>query len=125
MEKDEYVTNKKSTAKHFGLLEAINNDKLENFVINDAEFKKMLNGLGVTLMDDKEEAIQQNYELGTKVVQVIYGNSNGLTNQVLNNIERNTKVLADAEENKEITTFENGYKIVKKGNTTRKIKLKP
>ncbi len=125
LEKDEYVTNKKSTAKHFGLLEAINNDKLENFVINDAEFKKMLNGLGVTLMDDKEEAIQQNYELGTKVVQVIYGNSNGLTNQVLNNIERNTKVLADAEENKEITTFENGYKIVKKGNTTRKIKLKP
>ena len=124
LEGGEYVTKKSSTKKHYNLIEAINNDDFRGVDANDESLRQMLAQSGIMLHSDlPKEAVKRSNELGGYRAAIIYGNQNSTSDKNLEKIAQNTEVLAEAEKNKEIVTYDNGYKIVKKGNLTRKIKI--
>lgn len=126
LEGKEFVTKVSSAKKHGNLLEAINDDDFSSLNFNDASFKKMLNDMGISLSAEQhKEAVKNNDEVNKLFAVNMFGGSNAKTERYLKNISDNTEVLATDIKEKETVTFEGKYKVVKKGNTIRKIEIKP
>lgn len=123
LEEGEHVTRRKQAQKHSAALDAINVGDFTKLTTDDITFREMLAGMGIHLMEDKkQEALENNRELSQRVAVVMLGGSNG-NESYLRGIEENTAVLAQAERDKETVTIEGDYKVVKRGNVVRKIKI--
>lgn len=121
LEGKEHVTNKRSAKKFPNLLNSINADKWDSLSFNDDAFKEMLNGLGISLSSEQNKTVNKNDELTSGMFNVIMASNNRSMEAYLAQISNNTKVVADDVENKETTTIDGKYKIIKKKNHTRKI----
>lgn len=121
IEKGEWITNRKQTSRRRPLLEAINKGA------SDAEIRNLLSGTGAMLSSDAKKQSLSDYNASEKIQQNYYFNAsrNPYSEARLADIAQHTKVLADAERNKEAEYMEGDFLVRKKGNNIRRIKVKP
>lgn len=121
LEGTEYVVKKKSARKYKNVVEALNKDDFSTVSIDDTGFRNMLKGMGISLEDDTvKKSVNQATEAYN--TQAIIINNSGHSDKYLRSIDQSTKFLAEKEMNKEETLYEDeNVRIVKQGNTTRKI----
>ena len=123
LEDGEYVTRKKVTEKNYNFLEALNNDNLSNLGMNDFTLKKIMNEFGIDLSTDKyKEMSDINFEITKGNYNFIVNNSNKRSEELLQEISDNTSKIQDKDDD-DIITYENGFRIEKRGKLTRRIKL--
>jgi hypothetical protein len=120
IEKDEWVVNKKSSAKYDDLLNAINNDDLSYL-----DYRSLYDLLGKSGIDPSirnkviiQHHEKQIYESQYKDAVIRFGN------QQLSSMDDKLGTLIGIEMNKSTTEDHGDYILVKKGNYTRKIKKK-
>lgn len=114
IEEGEWVVNKKSSEKYDPLLDAINSDKLDR--MSRPQLKRLLEPLGIKLQSDFPEKVLREKNSSQVIVT-----SDGSTSKEL---QKQNEYLKKIAENTDIQTeYVEGYRIEKRGNRIRKIKI--
>ena len=119
-EHGEYVVRQRSTKKYRSVVEALNKDDFSRVDINDAGFKNMLHGMGISLADEMVAKSVSSANSAYNHQSIIVNSSSG--DRYLRNIDESTRLLADKERNREEVLYEDAHmRIVRTGNITRRI----
>lgn len=120
-----FATNKESTKKHRGLLEAINRDDFRNFHEFQSSLDDILKQSGVSLSRNEDTSkvvilAQDNKQQDTKYKQAMYAMAQRMG--ALDDIAQSNRQMLSIEKNKSEVVDMGDYILIKKGNTTRRIK---
>lgn len=124
LERDEFVVRKKQARKYGKLLEAINEDKLSAFDLNDDSLNQMLKELGITFMDSSiKKGLDESKELSQLRTIVVATPSGG--DRELKEMNENIKFLAKSERERTHSWEDEKYIYTKKGSRTTRILKNP
>lgn len=121
LEEGEHVTKKRQTEKYLPLLQVINDDKLKE--MDDKSLVRMLAGLGVHFQEAQhQEALYEAKEYTAHQVNQINVMAASHTPKELSSIDRNLQLMLNRSAGIETVTEEGGYIVIRKGNSTKRIK---
>lgn len=122
LEKGEYVVNVKQTRKYKNILEAINEDTLSAFDINDSGLRYMLSQMGISMSQaDTQEAVKESRKLEAYKVNVTV-NAPGSDMKELN---ENIRFLAQAERERISSWEDDKWVYIKQGSRVEKYLKNP
>jgi hypothetical protein len=121
LEAGEHVTKKRQTEKYLPLLQVINDDKLKE--MDDRSLIRLLSGLGVHFQEAQHrEVLTEAKEYHAHQVNQINVIPSSHTPKELSSIDRNLQLMLNRSAGMETVTEEGGYIVIRKGNSTKRIK---
>lgn len=120
IERDEFIINANSTAKHEKLIDAINRDDFSGLNLSDYSLKELLKGTGVSDQSDVarslgRETVSKQESADAKVIIIQNQDSSHL-----GKISKGVQKLVKFEEEKDNVTDMGDHFIIKRGNTIEK-----